>query len=80
MERLNSVGQMAASIAHEIKNPLTTIKGFLELGLTSIDYLDKENLKLLLSEVNRCNTIVTDFLSLARKNKKKKEKSIWLIF
>lgn len=74
LERLNSVGQMAASIAHEIKNPLTTIKGFLELGLTSIEYLDKENLKLLLSEVNRCNTIVTDFLSLARKNKKEKRK------
>lgn len=68
MERMTIVGQMGASIAHEIKNPLTTIKGFLQLAERSDEKLSKKHLKLLISEIERCNTILTDFLSISKKN------------
>lgn len=72
-DKLNMVGQMAASIAHEIKNPLTTIKGFLELSLKTKTNLDEQQLILLNDEVERCTTIASDFLSMTRKSKEQKE-------
>jgi len=68
LERLNLVGQMGASIAHEIKNPLTTIKGFLQLAEKSDEKLNKIQLDLLISEIERCNSIITDFLSVSKKS------------
>lgn len=69
LERLNLIGQLAAGISHEIRNPLTTIKGFLQLlGSKSKYDQDKEYLDLMLSEIDRANTIITDFLSLAKAN------------
>lgn len=67
LERMTLVGQMGASIAHEIKNPLTTIKGFLQLAEKSEERLNQSQLKLLISEIERCNTIISDFLSISKK-------------
>ncbi|MDK2822498.1 MAG: two-component system, sporulation sensor kinase [Clostridia bacterium] len=68
LERLNLVGQMGASIAHEIKNPLTTIKGFLQLAQRSKEKLTDSQLDLLISEIERCNAIIIDFLSISKKS------------
>jgi len=68
LERLTLVGQMGASIAHEIKNPLTTIKGFLQLAKKSNEKLTDNQLELLISEIERCNAIITDFLSVSKKS------------
>ncbi|MFZ5943028.1 MAG: ATP-binding protein [Bacillota bacterium] len=70
LERLNLIGQMGASIAHEIKNPLTTIKGFLQLAQRSEEKLTGQQLELLVSEIERCNSIIADFLSISKKSTK----------
>lgn len=69
LERLNLIGQLAAGISHEIRNPLTTVKGFLQIfGSKSKYEQDKEYIDLMVSEIDRANEIITDFLSLAKAN------------
>lgn len=69
LERLNLIGQLAAGISHEIRNPLTTVKGFLQFFGAKPHYAnDKEYIDLMISEIDRANTIITDFLSLAKAN------------
>jgi len=69
LERLNLIGQLAAGLSHEIRNPLTTVKGFLQIFGTRPRYVqDKEYLDLMVSEIDRANAIITDFLSLAKVN------------
>lgn len=67
LERLNMVGEMAAGIAHEVRNPLTTVRGFLQL-LTSKDNTKQhhEFYDLMIEELDRANFIISDFLSLAQ--------------
>ncbi|MDR3539532.1 MAG: PAS domain S-box protein [Desulfosporosinus sp.] len=66
LERLNMIGEMAAGIAHEVRNPLTTVHGFLQL-LAAKDSTKQyhEFYALMIEELNRANLIITDFLSLA---------------
>lgn len=69
-EKLNSISQLAASVAHEIRNPMTTIRGFMQL-IKDQDNLTAEQkmfIGLTLEELNRTQTIINDFLSLARPN------------
>jgi signal transduction histidine kinase len=67
LDRLDLVGKMAAIVGHEIRNPLTTIRGFLQLQkLKKQMYLEPEYLDLMLSEVDRANDIISDFLSICR--------------
>lgn len=67
LERLNLIGQLAAGISHEIRNPLTTVKGFLQIFGTKTKYSeDKEVLELMITEIDRANAIITDFLSLSK--------------
>jgi len=67
-ERLSLMGQMAASIAHEIKNPLGSIKGAVQIlkdGETSEK--DKaEFASIIEKEVNRLDAVVRDYLSFAK--------------
>ncbi|MGI5912767.1 MAG: PAS domain S-box protein [Syntrophomonadaceae bacterium] len=67
LDRLNLIGEISASIAHEIRNPLTTVKGFLQL-FKSEDRPHKENehIELMIEELDRSNAIISEFLSLAR--------------
>ncbi len=67
LDRLNLVGEMAAGIGHEIRNPMTTIKGFLQLLRERDKYVqEREYFDLMISELNRANSIITEYLSLAR--------------
>lgn len=69
LERLNLIAQLAAGISHEIRNPLTTVKGFLQFFGAKPEYVqDKEYIELMISEINRANIIITDFLSMAKAN------------
>ena len=67
MGRLNLVGEMAAGIGHEIRNPMTTVRGFLQmLGGKQDCSQYKEYYNLMISELDRANAIITEFLSLAK--------------
>ncbi|WHY59591.1 PAS domain S-box protein [Cytobacillus firmus] len=63
-EKLALLGQMAAGIAHEIRNPLTSIKGFVQLFKSSSQ--KEEYFDIVLSELDRINGIVGEFLVLAK--------------
>jgi len=67
LESLNLIGEMSASIGHEIRNPLTTVRGFLQLlGQRETDAKKNEYYKLMIEELDRSNSIITEFLSLAK--------------
>lgn len=66
-EKLAVVGQLAAGIAHEIRNPLTSIKGFIQLVHSETNQ-HKEFLEIVLTELERINAIIGEFLVLAKPN------------
>ncbi len=69
LERLNLIGQMAAGISHEVRNPLTIVRGFLQMLEGRADSeQNKEYMEIMISEIDRANGIITDFLSLAKVN------------
>lgn len=64
--RLKLVGEMAASIAHEIRNPMTTVRGFLQLLSKKIECSSfTDYFTLMIEELDCANAIITEFLSLA---------------
>lgn len=61
------MGQLASGIAHEIRNPMTTVRGYLQLMGEKPTYVDrKSTFDLMISELDRANAIITEFLSLAQ--------------
>ncbi len=67
LDRLNLIGEIAASIGHEIRNPLTTVRGFLQLFQSRPEYgRDREHVDVMIGELDRTNAIITEFLSLAK--------------
>lgn len=62
-EKLVFAGQIAVSIAHEVRNPLTTVKGMLQLSNQDSNL---RHYKLIMSEIERMNLIVGEFLILGR--------------
>lgn len=67
-DRLNIISELAASISHEIRNPLTVTNGFLQLldKSKSITQEEKRYIDFSLQELKRAEGIVSDFLSLAK--------------
>lgn len=64
-EMLSALGELAAGIAHEIRNPLTALKGFIQLMQTE-EGANQSYLSIMLSEFDRIETIINELLVLAR--------------
>jgi signal transduction histidine kinase len=66
-DRLAALGEMAAGLAHEIRNPLASIKGASQyLDPHKLDEADKEILQIIVEEVNRLDGVVAQFLDYSR--------------
>jgi signal transduction histidine kinase len=68
-ERLAAIGQLSAGLAHELRNPLGTIKASAEMltrNIASESAIAKEMAEFISTEVDRTNTLVTRFLDFAR--------------
>jgi signal transduction histidine kinase len=66
-EKMSVIGELAASIAHEIRNPLTSIKGFVQF--LQEDELMKqrgEHLRVMSEEIDRINEVVCELLLIAK--------------
>ncbi|WP_306797190.1 histidine kinase dimerization/phospho-acceptor domain-containing protein, partial [Bacillus sp. GbtcB15] len=64
-EKLTVAGQLAAGIAHEIRNPITAIKGFLQLMDSGKNY-NQEFFSVISAEINRIEIILSELLALAK--------------
>ncbi|MEH7114064.1 HAMP domain-containing sensor histidine kinase [Neobacillus niacini] len=70
-ERLKTTGQLAAAVAHEIRNPLTVVKGFLQLFEQDSSFTDerKGHFTLMIDELNTAEQVISQFLSIAKPDK-----------
>jgi len=75
-QKLSALGQLSASLAHEIKNPLSSIKGTAEILLDEFpkDHPKREFVEILLKETTRLNNTVEEVLQFSRRGIKGKEK------
>ncbi len=74
-DRLASVGELAAGIAHELNNPLTGVIGFSQLLLDREMPEDiKQDIKVVYSEAQRASQVVKNLLTFARKHAAAKER------
>jgi two-component system, sporulation sensor kinase E len=69
-QRLATIGQVAAGTAHEIRNPLTSIRGFLQvIGYKLKEFGQQKEqgyIDIMLKEINRINHLVSEFLLLSK--------------
>ncbi|MFT4413829.1 ATP-binding protein [Fredinandcohnia humi] len=68
-EKQNTLGELAASIAHEVRNPLTVVKGFLQLMYNQEKEMGQKQesfYPLILSELGRAESIINDYLNFAK--------------
>jgi two-component system, sporulation sensor kinase B len=67
-DKLNVISQLAASVAHEVRNPMTSVRGFLQLlaGETNLDSKQKKYIEISLKELDHAQSIINDYLSLAK--------------
>lgn len=72
-DSLSSVGQLAASIAHEIRNPMTTLKGFIQLLKVTSPEDSQEYLTVIDEEIIRMESILSEMLILSKPSTSEKE-------
>ncbi|MGE6487789.1 ATP-binding protein [Paenisporosarcina sp. NPDC076898] len=65
-QSLSTLGQMAASIAHEVRNPLTSLEGFIQLLTNQVTEQGHQYLDIVDSELTRMESILNEFLTLSK--------------
>ena len=67
LSRLDLLAELAGSIGHEIRNPMTTVRGYLQLLLSNQNTTDSNIIfELMIEELDRANSIITEFLSISK--------------
>ena len=67
LDGLDLVGQMAAGISHEVRNPMTTVRGFLQMLLKKKECKPyQEYFELMITELDRANSIISEFLAVVK--------------
>lgn len=69
-EKLNVISQLAASVAHEVRNPMTSVRGFLQLlKEDEVSTITQKNyIAIAIDELDHAQAIINDYLSLAKPN------------
>ncbi|MFP4978207.1 ATP-binding protein [Paenibacillus sp. CN-4] len=65
-EKMEIISELAASVAHEVRNPLQVTRGFLQILGERSAPKEKEYLQLAIAELDRASMIITDFLTFAK--------------
>lgn len=65
-EKMDIISELAASVAHEVRNPLQVTRGFLQLLSRKSDAAEREYLNMATVELDRASGIITDFLTFAK--------------
>ncbi|WP_256760781.1 ATP-binding protein [Cohnella sp. WQ 127256] len=74
-DKLAMLGKIAAAIAHEIRNPLTSIRGFIQLIAPYLNEIGKQEYgRIILSEIDRANDIIYEFLNSSKPSAPMKQK------
>ncbi|MFC0471145.1 ATP-binding protein [Halalkalibacter kiskunsagensis] len=68
--KMNAISELAASIAHEVRNPLTVVKGFLQLMQKDEKGKNNDYFSIALCEMNRAEEIISDYLNFAKPHSK----------
>lgn len=67
VDKLNTIAELAAVISHEVRNPMTTVKGFLQLLYNKInDKIYQEYFEIMIDEMDRVNSILQEFNSIGK--------------
>ncbi|PRS26048.1 sensor histidine kinase [Bacillus halotolerans] len=75
-EKMEIVSELAASVAHEVRNPLTVVRGFVQLLFNDESFQNKSSAdykKLVLSELDQAQGIITNYLDIAKQQLYEKE-------
>ncbi len=76
LERLNIASELAAGVGHEIRNPMTSVRGFLQMLSNKNEMKTYQSyFELMIEELDRANLIISEYLSLA-KNKRSQIESV----
>ncbi|MFD1178508.1 ATP-binding protein [Paenibacillus puldeungensis] len=74
-DKMAMLGKISAAIAHEIRNPLTAIRGFIQLLRPHLVHLGKdEYARIILAEIDRANDIIHEFLNSSKPSAPQKSK------
>lgn len=65
-EKMEIISELAASVAHEVRNPLQVTRGFLQILGERSDQKEREYLQMAVTELDRATLIITDFLTFAK--------------
>ncbi|WP_339317382.1 HAMP domain-containing sensor histidine kinase [Paenibacillus sp. FSL R10-2734] len=65
-EKMEIISELAASVAHEVRNPLQVTRGFLQILGERSDHKDREYMKMAIAELDRATVIISDFLTFAK--------------
>lgn len=65
-EKLSIISDLAASIAHEVRNPLTVVRGFIQLAAPSFEESNRRHLATAILELDRAEFVIADYLNFAK--------------